>query len=122
VYSGVAMVHELFDAIECGVTARLEALVSADCVMWQNYRDAESAFAEMIPKLAAFRASLAELRYADRAYVESPGGAIGTHRLCGRRKDGDIVEIPVAVRITSEDGKIASIAEYLDPAALGPLF
>ena len=118
---GVAIVHKLFDAIECGDAARLRSLTTAQSTMWHNYTDIETAFADMIQKLAAFRDSLAELQYAERAYFAAPNGAIGTHRLCASNHSGIKVRIPVAVRATIEGDRISHIAEYLDPAALAPL-
>jgi ketosteroid isomerase-like protein len=118
---GVAIVHQLFDAIEGGDATRLRTLTTSQCTMWHNYSDVETAFADMIPKLAAFRDSLAELQYAERTYVATLDGAIGTHRLCASSHSGVKVRIPVAVRVTIESNRIRHIAEYLDPAALAPL-
>jgi len=120
-FDDVTIVNRLFDAIERGDAELLKSLSTQDCKMWHNYSDVETAFADMIPKLAAFRDSLAKLRYAERAYIAVPQGAIGTHRLCASNHDGARAEIPVAVRMTIEGGRISHISEYLDPAALAPL-
>ncbi len=117
----IALAHRFFDAIEAGKSALVASLASEDCTIWHNYDGREKPFSEMIPKLAAFRLSLATLAYQDRDYAPLPTGVLALHLLRGRRADGPDAAVPVAVRLTIADGRITRIDEYVDPAALTPL-
>lgn len=114
----MAICMRFFDAVEAGDQPALAALIAPGAVIWHNYDDVAMPFAELLPALVALPGLVPGIRYVDRRYVGLPDGIFAQHRLKGLLPPDMVVDVPLAVRITLEDGKVSRMDEYIDAASI----
>src|SRR6478609_7820590 len=114
--------ERLFAAIENGDAATVEALWSDDVVVWKSAQPEEQVKKRALRVIAWFMDTTTERRYEilDRRVFD--GGFVQQHVLHARSRNGESISMRVCIVITlGADGLINRIAEYCDPAELGPL-
>lgn len=117
----VRIAHDFFDALARGKSESIEELVTADAVLWQNYSDRESLFAERIDNLVKASTVCDSFEYSERHYEEIKGGAFLQHRLIGSVA-GRTFSAAIAVRLYIRNGRIFRFEEYLDQGTLEALY
>ena len=116
------LADRLFAAIEAGDVEAVAALYADDVEVWHNTSGHVQSKDENLALLSGLT-SRAEAWHYDRVrrrcYL---GGCSQQHVLSGKLRDRDPFEIAVCIVLEMASGKIRRIDEYLDSAALGPLF
>lgn len=118
---GAALAHTLFDAIERGDWTAVRGVCTEDAVIWQNFNRTDRPFADTLERLAALRATLRSLAYAERRYLAAADGAVLQHVLTAELADRRYVAAPFMLRLHLRDGKVVRIEEYGDPAQTAAL-
>ncbi len=112
----------LFEAIERGDAATVEALWADDVLVWKSAEPEEQAKKRALRVIAWFMHTTTARRYEilDRQFFE--GGFVQQHILHATSRKGGSISMRVAIVIkVGEDGLINKIDEYFDPAELKPL-
>lgn len=117
--ANVALCTRFFDAVERGDQTTMAELMVPNATIWHCSDDQTLPFAHFLPGLTAL--ARWSFRYGARHYSPLPDGALAQHRLQGTLPDGSRVDVPVAVRLVVENGRIARLEEYLDTAAVAKL-
>ncbi len=112
----------LFDCIEAGDAAGVDALYSEDVEVWHNFSNVAQTKAENLATLTGLIASVDEIRYevTERLALDSER-VVQRHDLCCTTRDGAAFTIPACIFITVRDGRIVRIDEYLDSAQANAL-
>ena len=116
-----AIADRFFSAIEKGDIDTVEALYADDVVVWHSNRALDEratgqSKSENLTLLRYVCEFIDGLHYEilDRQLTET--GFVQQHVFRGRSSGGHEVALPVAIIFVIEDGKIARIDEYMDPA------
>jgi ketosteroid isomerase-like protein len=111
----VAIVDRFIRAIEDGDGAALQAIYADDATIWQNFAMADQSRDENIALLLRV-AGVGSLKYL-RSEIEAVGERVFLrHTLRIVFEEGRVLEIPAAMFITTRDGRITRIFEYVDSA------
>ena len=113
---------KLFAAIERGDLDAVRELYAPDVQIWHNVTNASQTRDENLKLLQFFTSRVSERRYEIHARDFFPGGFVQRHVLHGKVASGALIAAPVCIVIYVTGGKIEKIFEYLDPAAVSPLF
>jgi len=114
--------EKFFRAIEAGDIETVAGCYADDVRIWHNYTDVVSTKQENIEVLRGFIARSASRSYEERDLQTFPGGFVQQHRLVARAPDGYVLELPACLVCEVENGRIVSLREYFDPAALPEWF
>jgi len=111
-----------FSAIERGDLEGVEACYAPDVAVWHNVTRATQSREENLRLLRAFIRRVYTLRYEEIDRRFFPGGFVQRHVVRGTLGSGAPVEISVCLMIDVAKGRITRIQEYLDSAAIKPVF
>ena len=89
--------------------------------IWHNFDQRVQPLEENLKSLAWMHKKLRGLRYDIKRREPIPGGFYQEHVLRGTLANGDDFAMPACAIIKIEDGRIASLDEYLDTAHTKPL-
>ena len=117
-----AIASQLFAAIERGDLDAVRELYAPDVAIWHNVTNDAQTRDENLKLLRSFTKRFSERRYEVLARDFFPGGFVQRHVLHGRLANGDLLAVPVCIVIYVADGKIARLYEYVDQAAVSPIF
>ncbi|MCF6389042.1 nuclear transport factor 2 family protein [Mycobacterium sp. MBM] len=118
----VDVANRLFDAIERGDYAGIEALWADDIAVWHSGDRADNDRTLALKVIRWFLRVTATRRYEilDRQFFD--GGFVQQHLLHADATDGASIELRVCIVIkVGADGRITRIDEYFDPAEMAPL-
>jgi ketosteroid isomerase-like protein len=107
------LVNAVFDAAEKNDFGIFRSLFADDAVVWHNFDDRDQPVAETILRLKELGAGSVRREYADRRYVEIPGGVIAQHTVRRHQPSGEVVKIHAMLRIDISHGKVVRIEEYM---------
>jgi ketosteroid isomerase-like protein len=116
-----ALVTRLFDAIERGDVAEVDACYAPNLVIWHNFDDLEQSRADNLKTLAGLIERISDRRYESRRLHVFDGGFVQQHVLSGVRKDGLRVSAPAAMIGAVRNGQVSRLDEYLDSAHVAVL-
>lgn len=122
-----ARLRELAAALSIDAPAgRLDAVEHAlhdDVEVWQaTAAGRRLGKRELLAGMRALGKALRGYRYTDIERVFHADGYVQTHVLRGTARDGTEVEAPAALWVDVRDGSVIAVREYLDSAAVAPLF
>lgn len=115
-----ASIDELADrlgaALAAGDADAFDALFSPNFSIWYNFSDASLDRAQALTFFADYFTRVS-VRFSDITRLATPTGWVQQHRVDADGPDGfEIRNMPACLVVTTADGKIAHIAEYLDSA------
>jgi ketosteroid isomerase-like protein len=109
-------------AIEEGDKATLRRQYWPDAQFWHNtdrvVRDADAG----LGATELFMDRFSDRRFTDLRIQELPDGFVQQYRLTARTPQGSLVAFDACMVCKVRDGLIALVEEYLDSAAVGPVF
>lgn len=118
-------VRELIDrfiaAIERGDVDTVLKIYADDATIWHNYDNLEVTAQDNARQIRWFSTRLAGMQYTDIRRIDFPGGLIQQHVLQGTAPNGDVIELHAMLKIEVQNGRIARLEEYLDPAQAASL-
>ncbi|WNG83644.1 nuclear transport factor 2 family protein [Mycobacterium sp. ITM-2016-00316] len=118
----VEVANRLFDAIERGAYADIEALWGDDVAVWHSGDPADNDRELALKVIRWFLRITTTHRYEilDRQFFD--GGFVQQHILHADATHGASVKLRVCIVIkVGADGRITRIDEYFDPADMAPL-
>lgn len=110
----VAVVDQIFDAIERGDSQAVRTCYAPDAKIWHNFDEHEQTVDENIALLEALIGILSERKYTLRERFTVPGGVVQQHDLDGVLPDGSKFHLPACIFFKVEDDLITRIDEYFD--------
>jgi ketosteroid isomerase-like protein len=111
-----------FAAIERADIDAIEALYSPEVEVWINVTGKSQGRAESVKLLRAFTSRVKGLAYEIELREPIAGGFLQRHILRGELASGQKLAVPVCLVVHVEDGRISRLYEYLDSAAIAPVF
>jgi ketosteroid isomerase-like protein len=111
-----------FSAIERADIDAIEALYAPDVEVWINVTGQTQGRSQSVKLLRNFTNRVRKLHYDVELRSPIPGGFVQRHVLRGELESGHVLAVPVCLVVTIEDGRIARLYEYLDSAAIAPVF
>ncbi|CAM3288660.1 nuclear transport factor 2 family protein [Mycobacterium frederiksbergense] len=118
----VDVANRLFDAIERGAYADIEALWADDVAVWHSGDPADNDREPALKVIRWFLRITTTRRYEilDRQFFD--GGFVQQHVLHADATHGASIHLRVCIVIkVGADGRITRIDEYFDPADMAPL-
>lgn len=118
-----ALADAFFAAIAARDLDRVEALYDPAVEVWHNVTQRTQSRAQNLALLRHFTSSVTELRYEVLARDFFRGGFVQRHVLHAVvAASGERVAVPVCIVIHAGGGRIRRLYEYLDGAAVAPVF
>ena len=106
--------HRLFDAIEAGDIAEVDACYAPEMTMWFNVTNAESTREENLEALVKGKDLHRRRTYNDRNISTFDDGFVAQYTLNVVARDGTKVTLSACLVGEVHDGKIVKLFEYLD--------
>ena len=110
----------MFDAFQAGDIEAARALLADDFAGAQNGGPTMSKQA-LLGFVRAVKAKVPDFRYEDIVCTATAEGFVEEHTVRGTLPGGDQINLRLCVVATVEDGKVASLREYLDSAGAAGL-
>lgn len=114
----VPFLDRFFSAIEAGDLDTVAESYVDDVVVWNNLAREDSTKADNLRLLGWWHGRVDGLRYEIVERIPFDGGVVQRHVIHGSA-DGEELDVPCCIVFRIADGKITSLHEYLDQAALG---
>lgn len=115
--SALTVAGRLFESIEAGNPAGVDALYAEDIEVWHNFSNSVQSKAENLKTLQGLIGSVAAIRYDVKERVALDDDRIlQRHDLHCTTHSGERHTIPACIFITVKSGHIVRIDEYLDSA------
>jgi ketosteroid isomerase-like protein len=112
----LALADRLFGAIEAGDVEGVRGCYAPDVRVWHNFDDKTQSLEENLTTLSWMVGRLGDRRYDISRRDVVADGLWQLHVLRGTVvSTGEPFAMPAAMLLTMADGRITSIAEYLDP-------
>jgi ketosteroid isomerase-like protein len=117
-----ALADRIFAAIEVGDTATIKSIWADDVVVWHNTDGIEQDRRANLRVLdwMVWATTLRSYRNVRRTLVA--GGFAQQHVLHVELPDGRTADVPAAVFVEVDDGRVTRIDEYLDGAGIAAAF
>jgi ketosteroid isomerase-like protein len=112
--------HALFDAIEQGDIAAVEACYAPNMTMWFNVNGEESSREQNLAALASGEGLLRRRTYNDRVISTFGDGFLARYTCNVVTHDGSKVALWACLVAEVREGKIVKLFEYLDSGKFGP--
>lgn len=117
-----ALLDRFFAAIEAGDLDTVADCYADDVVVWNNVARADSTKADNLKLLGSFHRRVDGLRYEVVERIPFDGGVVQRHVTSGEAGAGETIEFPCCIVFRIADGRITALHEYLDSAAVAPVF
>ncbi|MEO0494804.1 MAG: nuclear transport factor 2 family protein [Actinomycetota bacterium] len=118
-----AVAQRFIDAITVGDADAARACYAPGAEIWHNFDNVTQSAEENIALMNAMTKRVADRRYVVRRLEPIEDGYLQQHTLELVLPDGqEISTEAVAIVTVNDDGLIARIDEWLDPAPLAPMF
>jgi ketosteroid isomerase-like protein len=114
--------RRLIAAISAGDVDAVAALYHEDLIGWRNVDRRELNRRQMLKIIGFLASGVKDLRYDDVRVATTPRGYVQQHVLRATAPDGRAVEVPACLVVEIAEGQIRRIDEYMDAAALAPLW
>lgn len=105
---------------DCDVDA-VRSIYAPDARIWHNFDQALQSVDDNIKTLQWIHGKLSGIEYEIVRREPIPGGFYQQHILRGRLESGEDFAMPACAIVKIENGRIASLDEYLDTAHTRPL-
>jgi ketosteroid isomerase-like protein len=112
--------HDLFDALERGDVAAVDALYAPDMTMWFNVTDQVTTRQQSLDAIDTGRALHRRREYDDRQIDTFDDGFIAQYTCTVVTHDGTRVPLSACLVAEVHDGLITKLSEYLDSARFRP--
>jgi ketosteroid isomerase-like protein len=100
----------------------IAALSEPDAVVWHNYDDVEMELSKSARTVKWLFRTMPDVAWEDVAVLPTPTGYVWQAVITGTAPNGTAIRAHTCVVVTvSAAGKVARVAEYLDPSAMAPL-
>jgi ketosteroid isomerase-like protein len=109
-------------ACRAGDVAAVRALTEPDAVVWHNFDDTAISAARAEQSLAWLHRTVPDVDWKDVAVLPTPHGFVWQSILTGHAPGGELHAHSCLVVTLSEAGKIQRSEEYVDAAAIQPLY
>ena len=106
----------LVAAIAAGDVDAARAAYHPDAKIWHNFDQIEQTVDQNLATLGWMLKVLPDRRYEDIRRHVIGNTVVQQHVLRGTTATGGVLEMPACIIVSVEDGKITSLAEYLDTA------
>lgn len=117
------LVDRLITAIEAGDLEGVRACYSPTTTVWANFDQRDRDLESSMRVLSWLVDNTTTRRYEVLRRIEIEGGVLQQHVLHGvAAATGKEYAMPACLVIRIEDGHIAHVDEYLDPAVMQPAF
>lgn len=103
-------------AIENADRKLLDAIYTADAVVWHNYDDLEQSRDDNIAAISGYPKLFKSFAYANIRRAFFDGGFVQQHVARGVKASGQSFEVPVCMVVTVRGDRISRIDEYFDSA------
>ncbi|MEM8706248.1 MAG: nuclear transport factor 2 family protein [Actinomycetota bacterium] len=115
--------QRFIDAITVGDADAARACYAPDAALWHNFDNVTQTVDENIALMNAMTKRITDRRYVIRRLEPIEGGYLQQHTLELVLPDGQELSTEAVALVTvDDDGLIARIDEWLDPAPLAPMF
>ncbi|MBK81699.1 MAG: hypothetical protein CMQ43_12400 [Gammaproteobacteria bacterium] len=114
------LADQLFAAFENADADAVRALCAPDFSGRQNLGPSMN-LDNLIRFSLAVSGVVPDFRYEDRVVTATESGFVEEHMVCGTLPDGSALRLAACVVAEVQDGRIASLREYLDTAAAAGL-
>lgn len=111
-----ALAERFFGAIEAGNMSAFRDCYADDVAVWHNFDRRTKTVDENYKAVEAMVGRVSDLRYSDRRLEIFVDGFVQEHVVRAVRRDGSDVSVPAVIICRVRDGKIVSLAEYVDSA------
>jgi uncharacterized protein len=111
-----ALADRFFAAIEAVDRAALDAIYTADAVVWHNYDNVEQPRDANIEMLSNIPTMFKSFRYVKIRRAFFDGGFVQQHVVTGVKASGEAFEVPNCMVVTVRGDQIARIDDYFDSA------
>ena len=115
-----ALARTMFDAFQAGDLDIAQAVLADGFAGSQNGGPTMSKQA-LLGFVGAVKAKVPDFRYEDIVCTATAEGFVEEHTVRGTLPGGDQINLRLCVVATVEDGKVASLREYLDSAGAAGL-
>jgi ketosteroid isomerase-like protein len=105
---------------DCDLDA-VRAIYAPDARIWHNFDQAEQSVDDNLKTLQWIHGKLSGIEYEIVRREPIPGGFYQQHVLRGKLASGEDFAMPACAIVKIENGRIASLDEYLDTAHTRPL-
>lgn len=105
---------------DCDLDA-VQAIYAPDARIWHNFDQAEQSVDDNLKTLQWIHGKLSNIQYEIVRREPIPGGYYQQHVLRGKLESGEDFAMPACAIVKVENGRIASLDEYLDTAHTRPL-
>lgn len=117
------LVDRLITAIEAGDLEGVRACYTPTTTVWANFDQRDRDLESSMRVLSWLVENTTSRRYEILRRIEIEGGVLQQHVLHGvAAATGKDYAMPACLVIRIEDGRIAHVDEYLDPAVMQPAF
>ena len=110
------LANRFFSAIENVDLKALDAIYTADAVVWHNYDNVEQPRDANIAMLSKFPTMFRSFKYANIRRAFFDGGFVQQHVVRGVKANGDAFAVPNCMVVTVRGNQIARIDDYFDSA------
>jgi ketosteroid isomerase-like protein len=111
-----------FAAIERADLDAIEACYADNVEVWINVNPRPQGREASVKLLRSFTKRVEGLRYEVEFREFFPGGFVQRHRIRGKTRSGEPLDVPVALVVHVENGCISRLFEYMDSEAIAPVF
>ena len=119
--AGLAAANRFFDGLLAGDLAALQAACASGSILWINLTEQERALEDSLPRFAALRSKVPDLRMESVRDVGSPAGSSSSTSSWARCPDGEPLRVVGCFIGTVENDRISRLEEYVDGRQAGAL-
>ena len=112
------LADRLFGAIGAGDIDTLRDCMSVDMTVWTNFDGRTVDRDAALATIGWLVVHVNGLHYEVVERLETSGGFVQRHILRGTSRSGVDIAMPACIVATVADGRVTSMAEYLDPSPL----
>ena len=116
------LASDFFAAIERADLDAIERCYAPDVEVWINVNPRTQGRDESVRLLRSFTKRVDGLRYEIEQRELFEDGFVQRHRIRGKLRSGEALDVPVCLVVHVANGRIARLYEYMDAAAIAPVF
>lgn len=109
------------EAVNSGAVDTVLALLAPGATTWHNFDDVTAPLADAFAGLGWMHKKVSGLRWDTRAVLVTEDGWVWEAVIRGTAPHGELAANTCMVVRLDADGRITSLDEYIDPAAMKPL-
>ena len=114
--ANLELAHRFMDALNANDGDAVREIYAPDARIWHNFEEGLQSVDMNVRTLGWMHRKMPTLNYELVRLEALPDGYLQQHVLRGKTAAGDEVALKACVVVTVENGRIAALEEYLDPA------